>query len=230
MIFSTGRPSNAISWIRLKSGNWSATPLALRTVMTSLHVMVPCSFCPLSLAASISSQVPSFLAKASAHLRLRPPKHVVTRSARPQLSMKVSSLMPEKNILANLEVSFKPIRMMAAFVFPPSSSPSQKPAPKATTFLSAPQSSTPATSLMLPTRNVGQSSIAWNASPLDLILYPTVDSQNSSRATSLATLAPISTETSMPFISSLIMSEIRSGPVSLNSIPLISESARQPLA
>ena len=39
--------------------------------------------------------VPSFwhLAKMSAHLRLRPPKHVVTRSATPHDSRNVSDLM-----------------------------------------------------------------------------------------------------------------------------------------
>ena len=55
-------------------GRRRALPLVLSTVATSLAVMVPCSFWPLSSLASISSHVPSPLAKASAHLRLRPPK------------------------------------------------------------------------------------------------------------------------------------------------------------
>ena len=41
-------------------------------------------------------------------------------------------------------------------------------------------------------------------------------------------MAPISTDTSIPPISSLIIFEISSGPSSSNSIPLISETARQP--
>ena len=108
---------------------------------------------------------------------------MVTRSARPQLSMKVSSCTPEKNIFANLAVSLRPIRMMAALVLPPRPRPSQKPAPSATMFLSAPHSSTPATSLMVPMRKVGQSKSFWKTSPLALLLKPTVDSQNSSWAT-----------------------------------------------
>merc|ERR1719409_1919778 len=60
---------------------------------------VPCSFWPLSSSASIVAQsflAPAtiFFAKISAHLRLRPPKQVVTRSARPHDSRKVACLMP----------------------------------------------------------------------------------------------------------------------------------------
>ena len=82
-MLETGLPSKAISWMRMKSGNSASLPLEVRTVATSLAVMVPCSFWPLSSSASITSHVlgdPSFwhLAKSSAHLRLRPPKHVVT--------------------------------------------------------------------------------------------------------------------------------------------------------
>mmetsp|Transcript_32486 Transcript_32486/g.76743 ORF Transcript_32486/g.76743 Transcript_32486/m.76743 type:complete len:244 (-) Transcript_32486:404-1135(-) len=230
MMLDTALPSKAISWMRMKSGNSASLPLVLSTVATSLAVMVPCSFWPLSSLASISSHVPSPLAKASAHLRLRPPKQVVTRSARPQLSMKVSSCTPEKNIFANLAVSLRPIRMMAALVLPPRPRPSQKPAPSATMFLSAPHSSTPATSLMVPMRKVGQSKSFWKISPLALLLKPTVDSQNSSWATSLATLAPMRTETSMPFMFSLMRLEMSTGPPFSNSMPLMSETARQPLA
>jgi hypothetical protein len=50
-------------------------------------------------------------------------------------------------------------------VFPPSPSPSQKPAPSATTFLSAPQSSTPATSLIELTRKVSQSKSRRQTAP-----------------------------------------------------------------
>merc|ERR1719199_486388 len=170
MMLETGAPSKAISLMRVKSGNSDSLPFFLSTVETSLDVMVPCSFCPLSRRASISSHDPSPLAKASAHLRLRPPKQVVTRSARPQLSMKVSSCTPVKNILANLAVSLRPIRMMAALVLPPSPRPSQNPAPSATTFLRAPHSSVPATSLMVPTRKVGQSNSCCQTSPFALLL------------------------------------------------------------
>ena len=120
------------------------------------------------------------------------------------------------------------MRMIAAFVLPPRPRPSQKPAPRATTFFSAPHSSTPATSLIEPTRKVGQSSSRCHTSPFFSSANPTVDSQKSSRATSLATFAPINTETSIPFIASLIMFEIKMGPPSSNSMPLIRESARAP--
>lgn len=106
--------------------------------------MVPCSFCPLSILFSSCSQLPSLRAKAAAHLRLRPPKQVVTRSARPHLlgkvpavqrlkvaeiliyivismhdSMKVASFTFLKNIFEKRDVSSRPIRMMAALVLPP---------------------------------------------------------------------------------------------------------------
>mmetsp|Transcript_8613 Transcript_8613/g.25309 ORF Transcript_8613/g.25309 Transcript_8613/m.25309 type:complete len:484 (-) Transcript_8613:110-1561(-) len=213
--------------MRAKSGNWASSFLCLSTVITSFAVIVPCSFWPLSLLFSMSSHVPSPLANASAQARLRPPKQVVTRSARPHDSMKVSSWIPLKKRRANLAVSLSPIRMIAAFVFPPYPSPSQKPAPSATTFFNAPQSSTPATSLILPTRNVGQSNSFCHTAPAPSVANPTVDSQNSSAATSLATLAPISTEVSMPPIESLMMPEMRRGPPSSNSMPLISEMALQ---
>ena len=81
--------------------------------------------------------------------------------------MNVSSLTPEKKVLANLAVSLRPIRMMAALVLPPMPRPSQKPAPSATTFLRAPHSSVPATSSIVPMRNVGQSKSFCHTSPLD---------------------------------------------------------------
>mmetsp|Transcript_1575 Transcript_1575/g.2304 ORF Transcript_1575/g.2304 Transcript_1575/m.2304 type:complete len:376 (-) Transcript_1575:224-1351(-) len=220
-------PSKAISWMRVNSGNSASSFLCLSTVITSLDVMVPWSFWPLSLDFSISSHEPSPLAKASAHARLRPPKQVVTRSASPQLSMKVSSCTPLKKSLANLAVSLRPMRMMAAFVLPPKPRPSQKPAPRATTFLRAPQSSTPATSLILPTRNVGQSKSFCQTMPASSLAKPTVDSQNWSAATSLATLAPMSTEVSIPPIESLMILEMSLGPPSSNSMPLMSEMALQ---
>ena len=65
-------PSKAISWMRVNSGNSASSFLCLSTVITSLDVMVPWSFWPLSLDFSISSHEPSPLAKASAHARLRP--------------------------------------------------------------------------------------------------------------------------------------------------------------
>ena len=50
---------------------------------TSLHVVVPCSFCPFSISASSCSQDFPVRANASAHRTLRPPQHVVIRSATP---------------------------------------------------------------------------------------------------------------------------------------------------
>ena len=83
MMVSHFAPSKAIAWIWHMSGKSFSLPAALMQVITSLAVPVPCSFWPLSSSASITSHVlgdPSFwhLAKMSAHLRLRPPKHVVT--------------------------------------------------------------------------------------------------------------------------------------------------------
>ena len=54
-MLETGLPSNAISWMRMKSGNSASLPLEVSTVATSLAVMVPCSFWPLSSLASIWS-------------------------------------------------------------------------------------------------------------------------------------------------------------------------------
>lgn len=63
-------------------------------------------------------------------------------------------------MLQNFFISLRPMRMMAAFVLPPYLRPSQKPAPMATMFLRAPQSSTPTVSLTRPTLKEG----SWNAS------------------------------------------------------------------
>ena len=54
-MLETGLPSKAISWMRMKSGNSASLPLEVSTVATSLAVMVPCSFWPLSSLASIWS-------------------------------------------------------------------------------------------------------------------------------------------------------------------------------
>mmetsp|Transcript_7475 Transcript_7475/g.19419 ORF Transcript_7475/g.19419 Transcript_7475/m.19419 type:complete len:234 (-) Transcript_7475:108-809(-) len=116
--------------------------------------------------------------------------------------------------------------MMAALVLPPYSSPSQKPAPMATTFLSAPHSSTPGTSPTTLTRKVDQSKTFFHTSPVSGLVAPTVDSQNWSCATSLATLAPIRTEMSMPPIVFEISSEMSCGLPCSNSMPLISETPR----
>mmetsp|Transcript_26240 Transcript_26240/g.69574 ORF Transcript_26240/g.69574 Transcript_26240/m.69574 type:complete len:260 (-) Transcript_26240:345-1124(-) len=206
--------------------------------MTSSAVPVPCSFWPLSSSASmVSHDLPAplraALQKISAHLRLRPPKHVVTRSASPQLSMKVSSLMPLKNILANFIVSLRPIRMIAAFVLPPSPRPSEKPAPKATTFLSAPHSSAPATSGHAVTAKSGVLKSLHHLRPSAAFGQPIVASAKSPLATSFATLAPISTDMDtsqspvMPFFISVCKrSEMRMGlnsPPFSNSMPLMSE-------
>mmetsp|Transcript_20685 Transcript_20685/g.53450 ORF Transcript_20685/g.53450 Transcript_20685/m.53450 type:complete len:217 (+) Transcript_20685:753-1403(+) len=96
----------------------------------------------------------------------------------------------------------------------------------ATTFLSAPQSSTPGTSLTTFTRNVSALKSFCHTAPDAMSLAPTVDSQNWSWATSLATLAPISTEMSMPLISFLMRSEMSIGLLSTNSMPLMSEMPR----
>mmetsp|Transcript_91901 Transcript_91901/g.256707 ORF Transcript_91901/g.256707 Transcript_91901/m.256707 type:complete len:224 (+) Transcript_91901:614-1285(+) len=168
------------------------------TGQISCAVRVPWSFCPPNSSFSMSCHVfaPCAFTKASAHLRLRPPKQVVMRSATPQLSRKVLSFTPGWKWRMKAVISSSPIRMIAAFVLLPKPIPSQKPAPRATTFLRAPQSSTPAMSDTARTRKVGQSKSltrsCWSFSDASV---PKVASQNCSSATSLATLAPMSTET-----------------------------------
>mmetsp|Transcript_106195 Transcript_106195/g.288186 ORF Transcript_106195/g.288186 Transcript_106195/m.288186 type:complete len:239 (+) Transcript_106195:222-938(+) len=164
----------------------------------SCAVSVPCSFWPPRSSFSMSAQlllVPAFT-QASAHFRLRPPKQVVMRSATPQLSRKVLSFTDGWKCRMKVVISSSPIRMMAALVLLPNCKPSQKPAPRATTFLRAPQSSTPAMSDTARTRKVGQSKSltrsCWSFSDASV---PKVASQNCSSATSLATFAPMSTET-----------------------------------
>lgn len=148
---------------------------------------------------------------ASATLRLRPPEHVVIRSATPQLSKNVSSLIPSNNNFEKWRISCSPIRMIAAFVLSPILgrsvlfveplsmtyfNPSMIPAAMATTFFKAPQISTPGTSSIMLTRNNGVSNTDFHISPAARVLYPIVVSQNFSFATSSAMLAPINTETS----------------------------------
>ena len=68
---------------------------------TSLHVVVPCSFCPFSISSSNCfhgytsrpSPPATFFVRtnASAQRTLRPPQHVVIRSATPALWKKVLS-------------------------------------------------------------------------------------------------------------------------------------------
>mmetsp|Transcript_9224 Transcript_9224/g.27488 ORF Transcript_9224/g.27488 Transcript_9224/m.27488 type:complete len:264 (-) Transcript_9224:342-1133(-) len=225
--------------MRAKSGNWASSFLCLSTVITSFAVIVPCSFWPLSLLFSMSSHVPSPLANASAQARLRPPKQVVTRSARPHDSMKVSSWIPLKKRRANLAVSLSPIRMIAAFVFPPYPSPSQKPAPSATTFFIAPHSSAPATSVTACTAKSLVLKSLHHLRPFSGFVHPIVASAKSPLATSLATLAPISTDMSTTgapsdfFISSCSKSEMRMGfmsPSFSNSMPLMREQPMAPFA
>mmetsp|Transcript_35176 Transcript_35176/g.85137 ORF Transcript_35176/g.85137 Transcript_35176/m.85137 type:complete len:235 (-) Transcript_35176:552-1256(-) len=153
------------------------------------------------------------------------------RSAMPQLSVKVSSRTPSKNMWQNLDISRKPTRINAALVLLPSPIPSMNPAPNAMTFLRAPQTSAPATSVMWWTRNRGESKsrrvISSAGGPK---LLPSVDSQNSPAATSLATFAPIRTPHSkLGPIASAIVWEIKTGsPVSLQkSIPLMRLTPRQ---
>ncbi|KAJ2856924.1 hypothetical protein J3B02_001324, partial [Coemansia erecta] len=117
-------------------------------------------------------------------------------SAMPQLSIKVESWMRAPDMcIASRRISRKPMRMTAAFVLLPSPIPSINPAPTATTFLSAPQNSTPMTSLTQLTRKYGvlnrdRHTIASSGSE-----QPIVVSQYFSSAISLAMFAPLSEAT-----------------------------------
>mmetsp|Transcript_15823 Transcript_15823/g.28839 ORF Transcript_15823/g.28839 Transcript_15823/m.28839 type:complete len:225 (-) Transcript_15823:457-1131(-) len=182
----------------VNNGNFSNKLCSFMTGQISCAVKVPCSFCPPRSSFSISSQVflPSPLTNASAHFLFRPPKHVVMRSATPQLSRNVRSFTPGWKYLMNVVISSKPMRMMAALVLEPKSSPSQKPAPRATTFFNAPQSSTPAMSSTARTRKVPQLKSLISVACCSIGAFvPRVASQNCPWATSLATFAPMSTET-----------------------------------
>ena len=71
----SGAPSYEILYTVVKKGNSCSSPFIFRMWFTSLAVSVPCSFWPPSSSASISSRlfILPAAAKASAHLRLRPP-------------------------------------------------------------------------------------------------------------------------------------------------------------
>mmetsp|Transcript_11883 Transcript_11883/g.27840 ORF Transcript_11883/g.27840 Transcript_11883/m.27840 type:complete len:337 (-) Transcript_11883:36-1046(-) len=135
------------------------------------------------------------------------------RQASPKISM------------PSLRISSSPIRISAALELAPRPRPSAKPAASATTFFSAPHSSTPGTSETSETRKLGWSNSCLRTSALALMLYPIVVSQKSPRATSFATLAPISTLTSIPPSCSEILVERSEMPVSVSSTPLISDTA-----
>mmetsp|Transcript_102801 Transcript_102801/g.288107 ORF Transcript_102801/g.288107 Transcript_102801/m.288107 type:complete len:207 (-) Transcript_102801:432-1052(-) len=150
----------------------------------------------------------------------------------PQLSVKVSSRTPSKNMWQNLAISLRPTRKRAALVLLPRPSPSTNPAPRANIFLSAPQASAPATSEICCTRKLGGASktsrvISSAGGPK---LDARVDSHICPSATSLATLAPIKTPHSKsgPMASEMVL-DIRIGsPVSLQkSSPLIRLTPRQ---
>eukprot|EP00962_Isochrysis_galbana_P005331 scaffold1447_cov115-Isochrysis_galbana.AAC.10 len=72
---------------------------------------------------------------------------------------------------------------MAALVLAPKPTPSQKPAPSATTFFSAPHSSTPATSRTMDTLKDGRWKHSCQVWPVAASAQPMVASQNSSCAT-----------------------------------------------
>mmetsp|Transcript_25787 Transcript_25787/g.59365 ORF Transcript_25787/g.59365 Transcript_25787/m.59365 type:complete len:235 (+) Transcript_25787:676-1380(+) len=120
---------------------------------------------------------------------------------------------------------------MAALVFPPHPSPSTNPAPNATTFLSAPQASAPATSSTCRTPNVG----VWKrrrvrSSRGSPKREARVASHGSPSATSPAMLAPIRTPHRNPGPKLEAMErEIRVGrrAVSSKSRPLIRLTPRQ---
>mmetsp|Transcript_20704 Transcript_20704/g.43307 ORF Transcript_20704/g.43307 Transcript_20704/m.43307 type:complete len:241 (-) Transcript_20704:251-973(-) len=154
------------------------------------------------------------------------------RSAIPQDSVKVSSRTPSKNMWQNLAISRSPTLRSAALVFPPRPTPSTNPAPRAMTFLRAPQTSAPATSEMCWTRKWG------GLSKRSLVISSAggpkfearVDSHIWPSATSEATLAPMRTPQgkSLPMASEIPL-EMRTGdPVfSQKSIPLMRLTPRQ---
>lgn len=103
----------------MNKGNSCSIFLATRNWCTSSAVRVPWSFCPLSISFSNWSIGLRVFANASATLRLRPPEHVVMRSATPHDSKKVSSSTEPKNVWPNLRISSRPRRIMAALVLLP---------------------------------------------------------------------------------------------------------------
>mmetsp|Transcript_60696 Transcript_60696/g.195563 ORF Transcript_60696/g.195563 Transcript_60696/m.195563 type:complete len:225 (-) Transcript_60696:1413-2087(-) len=178
-------------WVAVNNGKRPVRPRCSMMACTSRHMEGPWSFWPSSSSASMSAQlrVGSF-AKASAHRRFRPLKHVVRRSAKPQLSCTVSGLEEGKSSRTSASISRRPRRITAAFVFADKPKPSQKPAVKATTFLSPPKSSTPTTSGDVRTLNSGVLRRRESNRALSSSEQASVASAKCPRATSLATLAP----------------------------------------
>mmetsp|Transcript_1949 Transcript_1949/g.4728 ORF Transcript_1949/g.4728 Transcript_1949/m.4728 type:complete len:242 (-) Transcript_1949:87-812(-) len=127
----------------------------------------------------------------------------------------------------NFRISSKPIRRMAALQFSPSFIPSENPAPSATTFFRAPQISTPRTLSTRPTRKRMSSNTVLRSLPWSSFLYPIVLSQKHPAATSLAMLAPISTEMSIPPSLAEIRSEMSTRPLASKSRPLMRETPMQ---
>eukprot|EP00756_Hemistasia_phaeocysticola_P023115 Hpha_TRINITY_DN15871_c1_g3::TRINITY_DN15871_c1_g3_i1::g.187768::m.187768 len=201
--------------------------------MISIAVDTPWSFCPPRSSFSMSDHFRlGSRANASAHLRLRPPTEVVMRSATPQLSNMVSRSDVGKKCRTKRDISSSPVRITAAFALLPNISPSQNPAPRATTFFSPPQSSVPATSEITVTLKLGRWNTLFSSFPYRSVSRTArVHSQKSPFATSFATLAPISTPTSTPRVS-LITSEPSTGrlkdPFDTSTWPLIRDTATAP--
>ena len=86
-------------------------------------------------------------------LRLSAPVQVSTRSPIPARPARVSRCPPRA--VASRVISARPRVIRAAMVFEPSPSPSHAPAAIAMTFFTAPPSSTPVTSTLVYSRNVG---------------------------------------------------------------------------
>ena len=96
----------------------SPTCVLISISYTSLHVVVPCSFCPFSISASSCSQLFPVRANASAQRTLRPPQHVVIRSATPADWKNVLSCASPTLSASHLHALIKHLRKLLHFLQP----------------------------------------------------------------------------------------------------------------
>ena len=141
-------------------------------------------------------------------LRLSPPVQVNTRSPRPLKPARVSRRPPSAH--AKRVISARPLVIKPARALFPRPSDSTTPAAIAMTFLSAPPSSTPMTSLLAYSRKYLDRNSSCTSFSRDGSLDATSTAVGNSRATSAAKLGPESTATGFaPPISSSITCDIR---------------------
>mmetsp|Transcript_22465 Transcript_22465/g.58447 ORF Transcript_22465/g.58447 Transcript_22465/m.58447 type:complete len:207 (-) Transcript_22465:1570-2190(-) len=180
-------PRQATSLIDASSGKAPRQPRWSNKSPTSCAACQSGSFMPSNNSASrrahfasAGSSTESF-AKALARTRPRPDDVVSTRSPRPQGDSKNVARSASRRRDARAWISTRPALMRAARAFGPATA-SAKPLPKATTFLRTPQSSTPARSSTVSTRNAGLAKTRAASAAVVASSAPTVASANSPRA------------------------------------------------